>query len=66
LKYKNKNHQFGENAEYYVLEAPDLVRKDLKIFGLMFTKKELDLAHQRWKRKGSPKTKRVFFDRFLF
>ena len=66
MKYKNKNHIFGENAEYYIFDPPDGIKKDFKIFGLMFTQKELEAASKRWKRKGSPPCKRGFFDRFQF
>ena len=55
MRYKNTDHVLGENSEYFVLDPPKLILKEFKIGGLMFTRKELDMAHRRWQKKGRPK-----------
>lgn len=59
--YKNDDRKFGELAEYYGIYPEREIKVLLECKGLLFTKRELELAKKRWIKKGEPDLK----DKFL-
>ena len=59
--YKNENRKFGELSEYFGINPDKELRTILECSGLLFTRRELKLAEDRWIRKGKPELK----DKFL-
>tara|TARA_Y100000034_G_C6807685_1_gene362794 strand:- start:221 stop:418 length:198 start_codon:yes stop_codon:yes gene_type:complete len=64
MVYKNKDRKFGELEEYVGVYPEKDIRKLMECKGLLFTKYELELAKQRWVRKGQPDLKEKFMDIF--
>ena len=62
--YKNETRQFGELAEYIGIYPEKDVREMLECNGLLFTKRELELAKKRWFKKGGPNLKDKLFGIF--
>ena len=52
--YKNKDRKFGELSEYFGVYPEKEIKEVLKCKGLLFTERELELAKNRWERKGKP------------
>ena len=59
--YKNENRTFGDLSEYIGITPEKGLRTILECSGLLFTRRELELAKDRWIRKGKPELK----DKFL-
>lgn len=59
--YKNEDRKFGELSEYFGIYPEREIKEVLKCKGLLFTERELELAKNRWERKGKPDLK----DKFL-
>tara|TARA_B100000519_G_C14084722_1_gene363324 strand:+ start:237 stop:434 length:198 start_codon:yes stop_codon:yes gene_type:complete len=64
MRYENDEQGFGEIATYYAIDPPKEIEDLIKCKGLLFTKRELDVAAKRYVRKGQPKIKQSLLDRF--
>lgn len=62
--YKNQDRSFGELEEYIGIYPEKDVREMLECKGLLFTKRELELAKKRWVRKDKPDLKDKLFGIF--
>ena len=60
MKYDNDEQSFGEVSEYFLIIPDKDIREEFETEGLLFTKAQIDVAKERYEKKGSPKAKNSF------
>ena len=62
MKYDNdkQSFDFGEVSEYFLIVPDKDIREEFETEGLLFTKAQIEVAKDRYEKKGSPKVKSSF------
>ena len=60
MKYENEKQTFGETSEYFLIVPDKDIQEEFQTQGLLFTKTQIDVAKERYEKKGSPKVKNSF------